>query len=272
MAPKRRPERDKAFEIWRDSNKSIPLKDIADQLGISETLVRKWKCQDKWDEKLIGNVTNTNGNVTNQSNGNVTQRGAPKGNKNAAGHGAPKGNKNAVGNKGGPPSGSKNALKTGEYETIWFDCLTEEEQALCSAIDMDTLAQVEEDIRLITIRERRMLERIKKITDGLTEKQRKVLQELVKEKVAVPITHEVTGETRVVSIDQQKMVTTEITETEFRKIDDILKLEEALTRVQEKKTRLLTLKHTIESSNQGNAGTDAAKDHAKRVQEAWANR
>jgi len=56
MAAKRRPERDKAFEIWRDSNKMTPLKDIAERLGVAETLIRKWKCQDKWDKKTNGNV------------------------------------------------------------------------------------------------------------------------------------------------------------------------------------------------------------------------
>ncbi|MDF2876538.1 MAG: terminase, partial [Sporomusa sp.] len=167
MAAKRRPERDKAFEIWRDSNKKTPLKEIAEQLGVAETLIRKWKCQDKWDTKSNGNVTNGNGNVTNEndkSNGNVTvqensmkRRGPPIGSKNAKGHGAPKGNKNALGNRGGRGMpGNKNAVTTGEYESIWFDCLTEEEQALCYAINTDTLIQVENDIRLSTLRERRM--------------------------------------------------------------------------------------------------------------------
>lgn len=58
MSPKRSPERNKAFELWRDNNKTIPIKDIAEQLGIAETLIRKWKLQDKWDEKINGNVTN----------------------------------------------------------------------------------------------------------------------------------------------------------------------------------------------------------------------
>jgi hypothetical protein len=73
-------------------------------------------------------------------------------------------------------------------------------------------------------------------------------------------------------VPESKLVVTEITETEYRTIDDILKIEEALTRVQEKKTRLMALKHTIESTNNGSEGNSAAKDHAKRVQEAWANR
>ena len=87
MPRARSPKRDEAHQMWLASDGKMKLKDIAADLGVSETQVRKWKNQDKW-----------NGNVTNQMNGNVTKqkRGAPKGNKNAVGHGAPKGNQNAV--------------------------------------------------------------------------------------------------------------------------------------------------------------------------------
>lgn len=269
MAPKRSPERDKAFELWRDSDKTIPLKDIAEQLSIAETLVRKWKCQDKWDEKIKSNVTNGNGNVTNQTIGNVTnqekgnkRRGPPIGSKNAKGHGAPKGNKNAIGNKGGHggPVGNKNAVTTGEHESIWFDCLTEEEQILCNVINIDTLAQVEEGIKLLTIRERRMMERIKRLMDGLTEKERKVLHELHVEKNPIEVYDEKTGKSKVVLVPEAKMVITEVTETEYRKIDDILKVEEALTRIQEKKAKQLTLKHTIEMTRKPEEKQDLPDD------------
>lgn len=87
MPRARSPKRDEAHQMWLASDGKMKLKDIAAELGVSETQVRKWKNQDKW-----------NGNVTNQMNGNVTKqkRGAPKGNKNAVGHGAPKGNQNAI--------------------------------------------------------------------------------------------------------------------------------------------------------------------------------
>ena len=62
----------------------MKLKDIASELEVSETQIRKWKNQDNW-----------NSNVTNKINGNVTKRGAQPGNKNAKGHGAPHKNKNA---------------------------------------------------------------------------------------------------------------------------------------------------------------------------------
>jgi uncharacterized protein YjcR len=88
VARARSPNRDKAFELWKESGGKRLLKDIAAELNVTDTQIRKWKNQDKWDNQLKGNVTITKRNVTNQ-------RGAPKGNKNAKGHGAPKGNSNA---------------------------------------------------------------------------------------------------------------------------------------------------------------------------------
>lgn len=85
MPRARSPKRDEAYRLWLDSGKKKKLKDIASELGVSETQIRKWKNQDKWN----GNVTNPKSNVTKR------KQGAQPGNKNAAGHGAPKGNKNA---------------------------------------------------------------------------------------------------------------------------------------------------------------------------------
>lgn len=85
MPRARSPKRDEAYRLWIDSGKKKKLKDIASELGVSETQVRKWKNQDKWN----GNVTNPKSNVTKRG------RGGQPGNKNAVGHGAPGGNKNA---------------------------------------------------------------------------------------------------------------------------------------------------------------------------------
>jgi phage terminase small subunit len=52
----RDPNRDRAFEIWRDSGGTAKLKDIADQLGLSEGTVRGGKNKDKWDEQLNGTL------------------------------------------------------------------------------------------------------------------------------------------------------------------------------------------------------------------------
>lgn len=52
MARARDPNRDKAYEIFKAHNGDIKLKDIAEQLGISEGTVRGWKNKDKWEERL----------------------------------------------------------------------------------------------------------------------------------------------------------------------------------------------------------------------------
>lgn len=86
MPRQRSPKRDLAYRLWLDSDKKRKLKDIADELDVSESQVRKWKNQDEW-----------NGNVTKHGKGNVTKKkGGQKGNKNAVGNGAPPRNTNAV--------------------------------------------------------------------------------------------------------------------------------------------------------------------------------
>ncbi|MFJ7953950.1 phage terminase small subunit [Lysinibacillus sp. NPDC096418] len=90
MARPRNPKRDEAFQMWLKSKGQMLLKDISEQLELSDSQIRKWKNQDKWDDHLKGNVTKSNGNVTKRS------RGAQTGNSNAKGHGAPKQNQNVV--------------------------------------------------------------------------------------------------------------------------------------------------------------------------------
>ena len=94
MARGRSPNRDKAFELWRESGAKRLLKDIAEELGVSETLVRKWKNQDKWEEKFslpnrmvtLPKEGDRNSNVTNEPPVKRS-RGAPKGNQNRYVHG-----------------------------------------------------------------------------------------------------------------------------------------------------------------------------------------
>lgn len=220
----------------------MKLKDIAAALSIGETQVRKWKSQEKWANDL-------NSNVTNESKGNVTKRGAPRGNKNAVGNrgGAPEGNKRAVGNKGGPggPLKNKNAVTTGEYETIWLDALEDDELDLVNRIDTDPILQVDESILKFEIRERRMLLRIKRLIDGLTEKERRVLYELKPVKEAMTVHDEKSGLTKTIPVTRTELVESEIEEKSFRQIDDIIALEEALTRVQDKKLKAIELKNKL---------------------------
>lgn len=84
MGKSRSPNRDKAFEIYREHGGRISSKEISIILNEKVTNIYAWKNSDKWDKRL--------------------ERGAPLG------------NKNSVGNKGGgAPLGNLNNLKHGDY-------------------------------------------------------------------------------------------------------------------------------------------------------------
>lgn len=105
---KRRPERDKTREAYIKSAGKRNVKELAQEFGVSEAMVRKWKSEDKWDQQL------------------KKPRGAPKGNQNAKGHGAPKGNQNSVGH--GAPEGNKNAQTHGAYAEPETEKFSEEQK------------------------------------------------------------------------------------------------------------------------------------------------
>ncbi len=66
MARVRSPNRDKAKKMYFDAKGDIKLVDIAFQLNIKDSQVRKWKSQDKWDEELKGTLPKDKSNVTNK--------------------------------------------------------------------------------------------------------------------------------------------------------------------------------------------------------------
>ncbi|MBO0438957.1 phage terminase small subunit [Candidatus Enterococcus ikei] len=100
MARARNPNRDKAREIWIASNGTKKLKDIAEELGCSDSQIRKWKSQDNWESEIKSNAPNDNSNVTNEK-----ER-----------YQSAKGNNNAKGNKGGSaPPNNKNAVSHGLF-------------------------------------------------------------------------------------------------------------------------------------------------------------
>ncbi|EPE1750866.1 phage terminase small subunit [Enterococcus hirae] len=210
MARKRDPRRDEAKRIWLESNGEKQLKDIASELNVSDSQIRKWKSIDKWSAELKGNVTIGKSNVTNQG-------------------GAPFGNQNAKGNKGNsrasPPVGNKNALKTGEYETIFYETLSDEEKDIYSNLNNDTSFVLSEEIRLLKIRQLRMMKRIKEAESGLNDEEVDRLQQL--RKIKMPI--EKDG--KKLEIKREVMQDVQISRKTYRKIDDILSIEDSLTRI-----------------------------------------
>lgn len=247
MARERSPERDKAKQMWLESGGTMKLKDIAAAFSIPESRVRKWKSMDRWEDELNGSVLGSSkGSVPNGANGNAPKsRGAPKGNKNAAGNcgGAPPGNKNAVGNRGGPggPYRNKKALKTGMYETIFLDALEPDEQDMFDQIDTSPLVQLEEQLIMLTLQERRHMKRVKLLEEGLTDEERKTKQELMQRKDKVPMLSPKTGKEITVPLTTEGMKVTEITTVVTSKLDKILKQEEALVKTRDKKLRVINL-------------------------------
>ncbi|HDL2670027.1 TPA: small subunit of terminase [Enterococcus faecium] len=244
MARQRDPRRDQAREIWLKSNGEKLLKEIAKELGVSDSQIRKWKSQDKWAEELKGNVTNAKSNVTNRG-------GAPPGNQNAKGN---KGNKQAS-----PPSGNKNALKTGEYETIFADYLTEEEKDLYSNLNDDPFFVMSEEVRLLKVRQVRMMKRIATAESGLTEKETEQLFELRGRKTLI----ESKKFGRKVQVDVPELVLTEEKTKSFRKLDDILAIEDALTRVSAQLQRAVKQLADLTMNDKRGQLIDAQIDHTK---------
>lgn len=115
---------------------------------------------------------------------------------------------------------NKNSVTTGENESIVFDFLEDEEKELLHQIELDQLKQINNEIKLIDIRLRRMMQRIEKLA-------------------------------------QNDMTTTKATykknefEEEYQEekrdtLSQIQNIEEAVTRVQTQKLRLIKAKHELE--------------------------
>ena len=129
----------------------MKYKEIAEKIGVPLNTVKSWATRYWKDGKVA-----TKAKPATKPEVATSPRKA----------GAPKGNVNAVGNKGGAPFGNTNAMKHGGYSTIWASSLTEaEREALEELEDADEETILVEEIRLLTIREARIMKRIKELTE-----------------------------------------------------------------------------------------------------------
>lgn len=139
-APDERQEQ--AKELFLQGMKLI---DISKALEVPVGTIRSWKNRYNWDEKSNATLHKRKRNV-------------------AKAKGGQPGNQNAIGNYGGAaPEGNKNAVTTGEFETLLFDCLDPEEKQLAAAVPNDKEQLLFQEIQLLTVRERRMLKRIENL-------------------------------------------------------------------------------------------------------------
>ncbi len=147
---------------------------------------------------------------------------------------------NHGGDSPGAPEGNKNAVTTGEYEKIHYSALPPEEQALWEQQDkVDPRIEVERAIKLISVREHRIQLRITKTRRAEEDPENKGLA--------------LASETRqkgTVGWEKTSLLTTEsrpIAET-------VMKLEDALGRVQNLKVRYIDQLRAILKENPSDSG------------------
>lgn len=200
------PRIEQAKELYLAGKKLI---EIAKQLGLPEGTVRRWKCTHKWDKADSERSDKENDKKGERSDKKVKRkRGAQPGNKNSA---------------GGPP-GNKKAVKTGEFETLLFDCLDEDEKRLIASTPEDKQRLLLQEIGFSSVRERRMLKRI----------------EVVKQAIGYLEESQSEQGLTLVSVETGDQGTKKKYEGKMGLIQSI---EEALTRVQARKQRAIESLH-----------------------------
>ncbi len=200
--------RKQAFEDYKSGMK---YKDIAEKYGVSLSAVKSWAAR-YWKKEGC----NQTGKKLQPKKKKVATRGAQPENRNAVGHGGT-----------GPP-GNKNALKTGEFEALFFHALEPEEKQLIGAMPTDKETLLLHEIQLLTVRERRMLQRIEDVRTTV---------ESGEDGKPVP---GMTVVKRQSGIDKDK----EADLKEYHgKLGQIQAIEEALTRVQARKQKAIDSLH-----------------------------
>lgn len=148
MPRQRNPDCEKAEKLFQESEGTLTLKEIAEQLNVSEGTVRSWKNRYKWEEHsnaALQTKQKKNCNVANKE----VKRGAKKGNQNALGHGAPKGN--------------KNHLKHGLYEKMLFEFLSEQEQQFFLQHEIDEIEECKNMIKFCDLQILKFMGKIKEL-------------------------------------------------------------------------------------------------------------
>mgnify|MGYP001351641208 CR=1 FL=1 len=192
-----------------DYMNGMKYKEIAAKYNVSINTVKSWKTRYKWSKDNKKGVHTKSKKVR-------TQKGGQPGNKNAVGHGGT-----------GPPK-NKNAVKTGEFETLLFDCMDPEELQLANSVPLDKEQLLLQEIQLLTVREHRMLKRIEGIKNTVEHLENGTV---------------VDGMTMVsFKSGLEKGHITELKEYQG-KLGQIQAIEDALTRVQARKQRAIETLH-----------------------------
>ena len=148
MPKAKNPDCEKAEKLFVESEGMLTLKDIAEQLNVSEGTVRSWKNRYKWEQKKSETLQTSDKNDCNDAN-EYRKRGAKKGNQNAVMHGAPKGN--------------KNNYKHGIYQKMLFAFLSEEQQQFFLQNEIDEIEECKNMIKFCDLQIFKFMEKIKEL-------------------------------------------------------------------------------------------------------------
>lgn len=225
MAKEKSEARKQARLVWMKSGRKASAAEIAEQVGASPSLIRKWKSQDQWEKHLRP----LKGDLVTEEAGGGESNTAPKKPRKNTGL---LGNQNAKGNHGGAPKGSKNALKTGQYETIKYSMLTDDELQLRQSITFDKIQMQKNLIMDYEVREYRMLKRLAELR---TQEQDEQLKGMVNDSVTISKRGE-KGKPLVVSV--RKNIQQRITEIEI-----------SLSVVQKQKQAAIEALHKMETDD-----------------------
>lgn len=143
--------------------------------------------------------------------------------------------------------------KTGEHQAIWFDMLTPDEQELIHAIPNDAYTLLAQEIQLTTVRERRMLNHVMAIEqfikDGKTDiyVQESWKRQLLRDDKGNEIPPTIREDGSVEKASEMVLSSQLVIKDDPRK--QLQSLEDALTRVQAHKHKLIELQYKLSQGN-----------------------
>ncbi len=137
----------------------------------------------------------------------------------------------------GAPKGNKNAMKHGAYISMMFSNLTTEELEMIDKVEKDTLTELEYQIAIATIREKRMLDRLNKLQED----------EFTVTTIEDTVTQNGTRQS-----SEKKTI-------RENNLNMISKLEEQITRLQNSKTKMIAQKAQILSQRHQEDNVDVSK-------------
>ncbi len=228
-------------QVLANYKKGVGPKALAEETGISINTIKSWIKRDKAKSP----TQNKGGGKKEKGASSKKKTGAPLGNKNAEGHGAPAGNQNAV--------------KHGAYSGVYWDFLREDEYDIEISDNEEQLLL--EQIRLFSIRERRIMQAINKYADEKTgqyisgamksEDKRAFANEAERVQYQNVVNQKIQKGDRLPG--ERYGMTTYTTAT----IELITRLEKELTAVQKQKTKAITELAKLRAvKNENNSGSE----------------